>query len=147
MFDIMHLMKIRALRDRVYAALATQEGLRSWWTRDAMLDPRVGGAGVFGFYGHRMVIEVRVAALTPPAHVAWDEISSTGGGFDGSTISFDLTEEGDVTAVSFAHRGVRENGHQVASATTRWGFYLLSLKRCLETGKGMPNPEDTELIR
>jgi hypothetical protein len=34
-----------------------------------------------------------------------------------------------------------------AAATTRWGFYLLSLKRCLETGKGSPNPEDTDLIR
>jgi uncharacterized protein YndB with AHSA1/START domain len=145
--DIMHLMKIRAPQDKVYAALTTQESLRSWWTRDATLDPGVGGAGVFGFYGHRMVIELRVATLTAPAHVGWDQVSSTGGGFDGSTIRFDLAEEDGVTAVLFAHRGVRDSGTQVASATTRWGFYLLSLKRCLETGQGMPNPEDTELIR
>jgi hypothetical protein len=33
-----------------------------------------------------------------------------------------------------------------ASATTRWGFYLLSLKRYLQTGKGTPNPDDSEAL-
>jgi uncharacterized protein YndB with AHSA1/START domain len=144
--DILHLMKIRAACATVHAALTTQAGIRQWWTRDADLDPVVGGTGEFGFYGHRMVIRVRVAALAPD-HVLWDAVSSTGGGFDGSAISFDLAEEDGVTAVLFAHRGVRDSGTQVASATTRWGFYLLSLKRYVESGKGSPNPEDTELIR
>jgi hypothetical protein len=49
--------------------------------------------------------------------------------------------------VLFAHRDFKASGENIASATTRWGFYLLSLKRYLETGKGTPNPEDTELIR
>jgi len=39
------------------------------------------------------------------------------------------------------------SNNNIASATTRWGFDLLSLKRYLETGKGTPNPEDIELIR
>ena len=43
--------------------------------------------------------------------------------------------------------GAKRADDAYASATTRWGFYLLSLKRYLETGKGAPNPEDTELIR
>jgi uncharacterized protein YndB with AHSA1/START domain len=145
--EIMHLIKIRAAQDKVYQAVSTAEGIRDWWTRDAALDPKVGGNGEFGFYGQRMVIKVKIAELTPPRHVAWDSVSSTGGGFDGTTISFDLKSEDGVTSVLFAHRGFKAAGEQVASATTRWGFYLLSLKRYLETGKGSPNPEDTELIR
>jgi len=145
--EILHLIKIRAAQDKVYQAVSTAEGIRDWWTRDAALDSKVGGAGEFGFYGHRMVIKVKVAELTPPKHVAWEPVSSTGGGFDGTTISFDLKSEDGVTSVLFAHRGFKASGENIASATTRWGFYLLSLKRYLETGNGAPNPEDTELIR
>ena len=145
--EIMHLIKIRAAQDNAYQAVSTAEGIRNWWTRDAALDPRVGGAGEFGFYGHRMAIKVKVAELTPPEHVAWDDVSSTNGFFDGTTISFDLKSEEGITSVLFAHRGFKAGDNNIASATTRWGFYLLSLKRYLETGKGTPNPEDTELIR
>lgn len=145
--EIMHLIKIRAAHDKVYQAVSTADGIRDWWTRDTALDSKVGGAGEFGFYDHRMVIKVKVADLVPPKHVAWDPVSSTGGSFDGTTISFDLKSEDGVTSVLFAHRGFKAGGENVASATTRWGFYLLSLKRYLETGKGTPNPEDTELIR
>src|SRR5690349_18779223 len=63
--EIMHLIKIRAAQDKVYQALATAEGIRNWWTRDAVLDPKIGGSGEFGFYGHRMAIKVNVAELTP----------------------------------------------------------------------------------
>jgi uncharacterized protein YndB with AHSA1/START domain len=145
--EIMHLIKIRAPQGKVYQAVSTPEGIRNWWTRDAALDAKIGGTGEFGFYDHRMVIKVKVAELTPPGHVVWDDVSSTGGAFDGTTISFDLNSEDGVTPVLFAHRGFKAGANNIASATTRWGFYLLSLKRYLETGKGTPNPEDTELIR
>lgn len=145
--EIMHLIKIRAVQDKIYQAVSTAEGIRNWWTRDAALDSKVGGSGEFGFYGHRMVVKVKVAELTPPGHLVWDAVSSTGGAFDGTTISFDLKSEEGITSLLFAHRGFKANGNNIASATTRWGFYLLSLKRYVETGKGTPNPEDTELIR
>ena len=147
MSEILHLIKIRAAQDKVYQAVSTAEGIRDWWTRDAVLESKVGGNGEFGFYGHRMVIKVKVAELTPPRRVAWEPVSSTGGGFDGTVISFDLKSEDGVTSVLFAHRGFKASDENIGSATMRWGFYLLSLKRYLETGKGTPNPEDTELIR
>lgn len=145
--EILHLIKIRAAEDKVYRAVTTPEGIRNWWTHDAVLDPKVGGTGEFGFYDHRMVIKIKVAELNPPARVTWDVVSSTGGAFDGTTVSFDLKSEEGITSLSFAHRGFKAGVNNIASATTRWGFYLLSLKRYLETGKGTPNPEDTELIR
>lgn len=145
--DIVHLIKIRAPREAVFRALSTAEGIRGWWTRDAELDGRIGGAGEFGFYGHRMVIKATLAEATPPTSIAWDSVTSTGGGFDGTTIGFDLRSADGTTSVLFAHRGLKPGDEQIGSATTRWGFYLLSLKRYLETGKGSPNPEDTELIR
>jgi len=40
--DIMHLIKIRVSPERVYEALTTAEGIRNWWTRDAVLDSKIG---------------------------------------------------------------------------------------------------------
>ena len=145
--EIVQLIKIRAARDKVYQAIATAEDIRNWWTRDVALDPRVGGIGEFGFNGHRFVIKVRIAELTRPDHVAWDDVSSTSGGFDGTTISFDLKSDNGITSLLFAHRGFKTGGSTTAAPTTTWGFYLFSLKRYLETGTGSPNPEDIELIR
>jgi uncharacterized protein YndB with AHSA1/START domain len=143
--DIMHLIKIATSPERAYQAVATAEGIRNWWTRDAALDPQIGGEAEFGFYGHQFVIKARVDALQPAAHVGWNNISSTHGGFDGSSVTFDLKADGSDTVLSFAHRGFKQANDNYAGATTRWGFYLLSLKRYLETGKGAPNPEDTDL--
>jgi uncharacterized protein YndB with AHSA1/START domain len=142
--DILHLLQINTSPERVYQALTTAEGIRNWWTRDAALDSKVGGTGEFGFYEHRFVIKARVDDLTSPAHVGWKKISSTHGAFDGTTIAFDLRPEGSGTVLSFAHRGFPQADDNYAGATTRWGYYLVSLKKYLETGKGTPNPDDID---
>ena len=49
--DILHRLTIHAPPERVFEALTTAEGIRNWWTRDADLDARIGGAGEFCFYG------------------------------------------------------------------------------------------------
>jgi uncharacterized protein YndB with AHSA1/START domain len=142
--DIMHRITIHASPERVYEALATAEGIRNWWTRDAILDSKNGVTAEFGFYGHVFVIKVSVDELTPTAHVGWNKITSTHGGFDGTTIAFDLTAQENGTGLAFAHRGFRQADDNYAGATTRWGYYLVSLKRYLETGEGNPNPDDID---
>jgi hypothetical protein len=47
--------------------------------------------------------------------------------------------------LAFAHRGFKRADDGFAGATTRWGFYLVSLKRYLEGGQGSPNPVDADL--
>jgi len=139
--DIMHLMQFHTSPERVYSALTTAEGVRNWWTRDVALGSRIGETGEFGFNEHRFVITVRIEELKPPARVGWKMISGAPG-WDGTTIAFDLRAEGSGTILSFAHRGFMQTNEGYASATTRWGAYLVSLKQFLETGKGAPNPDD-----
>lgn len=140
--DIMHTLKIQTPLDRAYQAIATTEGIRNWWTRDASLDPVVGGAGEFGFYGRRFVVKVTIDELEPQARMTWRVTNSA---WPGDVIEFDLKPEAGHTRLAFAHRGYAEADRQYASATTRWGFYLLSLKQYLESGKGAPNPDDMDL--
>ena len=80
--DIMHVVKIHASPEQVYEALTTDEGIRNWWTRDAVLDSAIGGVGEFGFFNRRVVTKVKIDELKPPIRVAWTTISSAapGGG-------------------------------------------------------------------
>ena len=141
MQDIMHLIKIHASSDRVYEAITMAVGIRQWWTRDAAIEPKVGAAGEFGFYGKRFVATVTVEELDPVTRVRWKVTNSA---WPGNDIEFNLKGDGNDTTLLFAHRGFPRADEALASATTRWGFYLLSLKRYLQTGKGTPNPDDSE---
>jgi uncharacterized protein YndB with AHSA1/START domain len=143
MHDIMHLIKIHASSERVYQAITTADEIRQWWTRDAAIEPKVGGAGEFGFYGRRFVAKVTVEELNPATRVRW-KVTNTA--WQGNDIEFNLKADGNDTTVVFAHRGFPRADEGYASATTRWGLYFLSLKRYLETAKGTPNPNDSELF-
>jgi uncharacterized protein YndB with AHSA1/START domain len=93
--DILHLVKIHASAERVYQALTTAEGIRNWWTRDVVLDSKVGGMGELGFQEHRTVTRVRIDELELPVHVGWTTVSPNApGGLDGTPTTFDLRAEG-----------------------------------------------------
>ena len=141
--DILHLVKIHASPERVYQALTTTEGIRSWWTRDADLDSEIGGTGEFRFgaYGSPSLTKVSIEELKPPAHVGWKTISSFRPEWSGTSISFDLRPEGSSTALLFAHRGFAQADEIYALTTTGWAYYLVSLQQYLETGKGAPSPD------
>jgi uncharacterized protein YndB with AHSA1/START domain len=139
--DIMHFVQIHVPLEPAYQAVTKAEGIRGWWTRDVALGARVGETGEFGFNEHRFVVKVRVEELEPPVRVGWKVISGAPG-WEGTTIGFDLRADGSDTVLSFTHRGFKQATEGYASATTRWGAYLVSLKQFLETGKGAPNPED-----
>jgi uncharacterized protein YndB with AHSA1/START domain len=143
MHDIMQLIKIHAPSERVYQAITTADGIRQWWTRDASIEAKAGTTGEFGFYGRRFVAKVTVEELKPTTHVRWKVANAA---WQGNDIEFNLKADGNDTTVVFAHRGFPHADEGYASATTRWGFYLLSLKRYLETGKGTPNPGDSEVF-
>lgn len=142
--DILHFIRIRVPVEQVYRAITTAEGVRSWWTRDADLGESVGGMGVFRFgaYGEgEHATRASIEELTPPTRVAWKTISSFRPEWSGTSIRFDLREEGRSTALLFAHRSFAEADEIYAFTTTGWGYYLVSLQQYLETGQGAPSPD------
>lgn len=140
--DILHRLTIHASPERIFDALTTAEGIRNWWTRDADIDSRIGGAGEFRFYDGKGVTRVRIDELEPPLRVGWKTISANApGGWEGTTITFDLITEGNDTVLSFAHRGFAEANDGYARVTTGWAYYLVSLRQYVETGKGAPHAD------
>jgi uncharacterized protein YndB with AHSA1/START domain len=126
-------------------AVTTAEGIRNWWTRDAVFDSKLGGTGQFRFYDGKVTTTVRVDKLEPQVRTGWTTISANApGGWNGTTITFDLRTEADSTVLSFAHRGLKQADESFAMVNTGWAYYLMSLKRYLEAGKGAPHPDEPD---
>jgi len=63
----------------------------------------------------------------------------------GTTIDWDLRQDGDYTIVLFKHQGWKEPAEFMHHCSTKWGSYLMSLKSLVETGEGAPAPRDVQI--
>jgi uncharacterized protein YndB with AHSA1/START domain len=71
MADMIHEIPIQASPEKVYAAIASQEGLRGWWTADSTAEARVGSIARFGFGQAGTGFEMRVDVLEPERRMEW----------------------------------------------------------------------------
>ena len=76
MADVLHLLMIHAPRERIYEAITTVEGIRNWFSRDADLEPSVGGSGEIRFANGQRVIRMKIEELRPAERVVWNVISA-----------------------------------------------------------------------
>lgn len=139
MVDILHRVGMVAPREKVYAALTTVEGLAGWWTSDT------AGDGVLEFrFGELGGFDIKVVDVQPQTRVEWEVV---GGPEEwiGTTITFDLAQDGEWTIVLFAHAGWREPVEFMNHCSTKWAIFLMSLKALVETGTGAPHPRDVQI--
>jgi len=100
MADIRHRVGIAVPPEEVYAALATVEGLSTWWTRDVDGDPSSGGKLSFRFGGPDTGAVMEVVAAEPERHVGWRCVAGPEEWL-GTEITFDLTSSGAMTIILF----------------------------------------------
>jgi len=141
--DILHKVGIRsASPEDVYKALATVEGLSSWWTTTTQGRSDVGGVLQFRFGTGGF--DMKVVQLEPARHVQWQVIDGPGE-WIGTTISFEIDQRDDWTIVLFKHADWKEPVEFMHHCSTKWAVFLLSLKSLLETGNGAPYPNEIKL--
>jgi uncharacterized protein YndB with AHSA1/START domain len=130
---------------QVYEALATADGVRSWWT-DGTFAEEVGGVGRLEF--GRGWTELRVEKLVPEREVEWSCVGQHIEHFDptdewvGTTIRFHLTaiDGGRATHVDFAHVGLAGLGCE-EMCSKGWDHYIrTSLRGLVEEGQGAAGP-------
>ncbi len=139
MVDILHRIGINARPEKVFAALATLDGVRGWWVSTA-----TGGAAAKGETIDFGFCQMNVAALEPGALVHW---RCTGGADEwiGTEVIFRLVWKDDQTFVLFKHAGWREPVELMHHCSTKWATFLLSLRELVETGSGRPAPHDLKI--
>jgi uncharacterized protein YndB with AHSA1/START domain len=146
MANIRHRVGIAAPPARVYEALATTEGLKSWWTRDTEGDPKKGGTLRFFFGGSEPGASMNVVELVPDRHVGWRCVQGPDE-WVGTNLTFDLKPsdaEGE-TVVLFEHADWREPVEFMYHCSTKWGYFLLGLKGWLEGGQSVAYPNDLHI--
>lgn len=58
----------------------------------------------------------------------------------GTTVTFDIAQEGNRTAVRFTHQGLTPAHECFEVCSTAWGFFVnSSLQSLITTGEGRPN--------
>jgi uncharacterized protein YndB with AHSA1/START domain len=143
MVDILHRVGVATPNpQKVYDALTTVEGLAGWWTDDTKGNGGLGGVLEFRFPAGGFDMEV--VELRPAERVAWQVVDGPEE-WIGTTITWDLRQDGDYTIVLFSHQGWREPVEFMHHCSTKWGTYLMSLKSLAETGEGAPSPRDVRI--
>ena len=132
MAEMLHKVVIRAEAQRVYDAIATESGLRGWWTEDSTFHPEVGGKASFGFGNRGAVFSMLIEELAPPRRVVW---RCTGGHheWEGTRLIWEVKPATvDKTKVRFTHAGWRSREGWYATCNTTWGALMQHLKMYVE---------------
>jgi uncharacterized protein YndB with AHSA1/START domain len=139
--DILHRVGIKTSSPNdAYKALTTLEGLTGWWTADTRGKSEVGGVIHFQF-GEHGFFDMKVVELDPAKRVLWQVVDGPAE-WIGTKVSFELTQEGDFTIVLFKHQGWKEPVAFMHHCSTKWATFLVSLKSLVESGRGVPYPND-----
>jgi uncharacterized protein YndB with AHSA1/START domain len=137
MVDLVHQIPIDAPASRVFAAVATAEGNRGWWTADSAFDARPGGKAEFGFEKRAVVFHMTIEKLTPGRELV---MACTGGQpeWQGTRLSWNVESDGKQTVLRFTHGGWQEMSGYCASCNSTWGRLMYRLKDYVESGKASP---------
>lgn len=141
--DILHRIGVeKSSPQRVYEALTTLDGLAGWWTEKTSGETGLGGMIEFRFRAGGF--DMKVAELDPGRLVRWEVVAGPEE-WIGTTVRWELREQGDYTIVLFTHEGWREPVEFMHHCSTKWATFLMSLKQLLETGEGAPDPRDVPI--
>ena len=143
MAEIRHRVGIRGSAAETYALLTTDTGLSRWWTTDTNGAGAVGSIIEFRFGGGGP--DFTVIELVPNRLVRWRHSGDIPEDWKGSEVSFELHEEKKQTMVSFRHYNWARSDEFLAHCSTKWGVFMMSIKSCIETGKGQPWPDDVHI--
>lgn len=136
---------LRAPSVAVYAALATEAGLRAWWSETAEADEAEGGTATFRFGPHWKTM--RIERLEPQREVRWLCIGAKIDMPDlprkdewvGTRIVFRMAAQGpDTTLLDVEHTGLTPELACWGLCRDGWTHFLGSLQALVETGQGAP---------
>ena len=145
MADILHRVFIKKSPEKVYNAITQQSGLENWWTTMVEAKPETGAVATFRFGDGSSGFDMEIMELSSEKRIAWKCVGGPPEWIDTDLI-FDIIPHEKGSVLFFAQRGWEEPSEFYMHCNCKWGFFLgVSLKDYLETGKGRPHPDDTDL--
>ena len=142
--DILHKVGIKSSSpDEAYKALTLPGRLAGWWTDNTEGEGNKKG-GLLQFRFGTDGFDMKVITLKPSSQVLWEVVNGPEE-WIGTTISWEITQDGAYTIILFKHQGWKEPVEFMHHCSTKWAIFLMSLKSLLEKGKGAPYPNDVKI--
>jgi uncharacterized protein YndB with AHSA1/START domain len=151
MEDFQQSLSLSASPEAAYAALATIDGLRNWWTQEC--DGVATAGGTIHFRFGNVYKDMRVDTAVQNREVRWTctraciDVPSLSRKDEwvGTRLVFRLTESTPgKTTLDFEHTGLVPSFECYQMCVTGWRHFLGSLQQYLETGSGMPHLAQTQ---
>lgn len=134
---ISHRITIKASPDKVFKALSTLEGLRSWYTPHVEGSAGHGKEAAFKFTG-REPFRWRFIELVPNSRVRWECVEGPGSA-SGTTVTFRLSDKGNGrTTLECDHEEWPDEHESLPTCNTFWGILMGHLRDYAENAKGVP---------
>lgn len=141
MHSILHKIVIESSPEKLFQALNTETGLSNWWTKAEKEGEEA--TFFFGPNGEHQVV-MKVVSSTPEQEVKWQCIA--GPWVEKGEFVFTIAEDDRGVSLDFVHQGWPETDDFYKHCNSKWGFFLASsLKQYLETGTGLPHPNDPSI--
>jgi len=144
MNEIRHRVGIRARIEDIYEATYKPQKLRSWWATSASGSDSVGSLIKLVFPGYPdHEWEIVELAENERVHL---RLHSGPDPWLGSELRFEFLASTDQVFVTLTHITVAETPAEAFQYfCTKWPTFLVSLKQYLESGQGMPFPNDIKI--
>ncbi|MER5825663.1 SRPBCC domain-containing protein [Streptomyces mirabilis] len=135
MADIAMQLTIEAEADTVRAALATETGVRGWFTTDAAIGEGVGAEHALSFPGVPEPWRLRITESGDRRLV----LAGENGPWAGTTQTYEILDvpEGGVQ-LRFTHAGFPDQSDAYRDFTYGWATKFTALKAYAETGRPAP---------
>ena len=151
MATLYHQVWINAPVSKVYEALATADGLGSWWAPHTSTKTDAGLVLAHSPGAQHGDVKMKVLDTTQDKRVEWEIISthpkrSPASAWTGTHIIFEITERDNpgpwlgisdggphMAVLEFRHSGWNENSEYIGFCNFAWGETLLMLKKWCES--------------
>ena len=133
----------KATVKQMYETVSIVEGLANWWTKKVSGESKSGGILQFRF--SKGGPDFEVIDLQPLKKVEWKCVQGPKEWVD-THIEFNISKENEETVLLFKHGGWREEVEFMHHCSTQWAYFLIGLRKFLESGGGTPYGNNFEPI-
>lgn len=141
--NITHHLKIRTSAEKIYHAVATQDGIQGWWSKDCKVGEAVGESSKLKFDKQGKIVEMgfKTKELDPYNKVVWECTENGNPAWLGTNIVTHISQTEDDCEVTFSHTDFDEKwkGQDPFEMTKEgWAHFVNSLVSYCEGKGGQP---------
>jgi uncharacterized protein YndB with AHSA1/START domain len=130
--DACFLFTVNAAPEKVFDAVASPDGISTWWSRKTDGKPNLGNIYTLDF-GGGYIWRAEVTRCVKNSEFELTMIESMDDWL-GSKVGFDLAAGEGNTSVDFVHSGWAGADEHYRSSCYCWAMYLRLMKKYVETG-------------